>query len=175
MPQAKSQEWETPRDLFDALWERAGGYDCDPCCTPEQYTARRVLDNGGTICVPPTFSTLGGRVFIDGLTQPWHGRVFMNPPYGLALRKWVPKAVEEVRSGRVRSVDALLPAKTDTVWWQGYVARTIRDGQITGMAREAKGKYGGTATEIHFIKGRLRFGGAEQGATFPSAIVVWRR
>jgi len=31
-----------------------------------------------------------------------------------------------------------------------------------------------TATEIRFIKGRLKFGGAKQGAPFPSALAIWK-
>lgn len=29
------------------------------------------------------------------------------------------------------------------------------------------------ATELRFIKGRVRFGGSESGAPFPSVIAVW--
>ena len=173
---AQKSSWETPKDLFDALWEEADGFDCDPCCTPEQYTARRIMEHGtpvangldykGVICIPPPGDgmeyhidvPLRERVLIDGLAQPWHGKVFMNPPYGLALRKWVPRAVEMVKTGAAESVWALLPAKTDTQWFQAHVVPRLL---------EAPG-------EVRFLKGRLTFGGAPDPAGFASVVVVWR-
>jgi hypothetical protein len=34
----------------------------------------------------------------NGLVLPWHGRVFVNPPYGREIRLWVQKARAECRS-----------------------------------------------------------------------------
>lgn len=169
---AQSQDWETPQDLFNSLWNEFGGFDMDPCCTPEQYTAIQVFSRGGTICVPDGFNARevgGSRILVDGLTQPWHGKVFMNPPYGLALRKWVPKAVEEVRSGRVKLVVALLPSKTDTIWWQQYVLTSVRRYDDADYPAVVTGQ----ANDVRFLKGRLTFGGAPDPAGFASAIVVW--
>lgn len=48
----------------------------------------------------------------NGLDQSWEGeRVFVNPPYGNQISKWVKKAYEE-RLGAY--VVMLLPARTDT-------------------------------------------------------------
>ena len=47
----------------------------------------------------------------------------------------------------------LLAARPDTRWWHEWVA--------------------GKATEVRFVKGRLKFGGSESGAPFPSAVVVY--
>ena len=88
----------------------------------------------------------------DGLSLAWHGTVFVNPPYGRALAAWVAKARREVESGRARTVVALLPARPDTAYWHEHVA--------------------GRAT-VYFLRGRLRFGGSEQSAPFPSALAVW--
>jgi phage N-6-adenine-methyltransferase len=52
----------------------------------------------------------------DGLKQEWTGRVFMNPPYGREIGKWVRKAYEESRKN-AESVVCLLPSRTDTSWW----------------------------------------------------------
>lgn len=88
----------------------------------------------------------------DGLRQPWAPETcFMNPPYGREIGKWVKKAFLEAQKGA--TVVCLLPARTDTAWWHEYVMR---------------------AAEIRFVKGRLRFGGAANGAPFPSAVVVFR-
>jgi hypothetical protein len=83
---------------------------------------------------------------------PWHGTVFVNPPYGRTLAAWVAKAHEESEGGRARTVVALLPARPDTKYWHEHVA---------GRAA------------VYFLRGRLRFGGGEQGAPFPSALAVW--
>jgi phage N-6-adenine-methyltransferase len=90
----------------------------------------------------------------DGLRQPWTGRVFMNPPYGRTLGAWVRKALGSVRSGDAELVVCLVPARVDTAWWHDCVI-----------------PYG----EVQFLRGRLRFVGAENNAPFPSAVVVFRR
>jgi site-specific DNA-methyltransferase (adenine-specific) len=63
------------------------------------------------------------------------------------------KAWESVESGGAEIVVCLVPARTDTRWWHTYVTRG----------------------EVEFLPGRLRFGGAGNGAPFPSAVVVFRR
>ena len=89
----------------------------------------------------------------NGLLQSWHGeRVFMNPPYGKNIVQWVLKAVEESIKGAL--VVALLPARTDTKWWKNYVE---------GHA------------DLHFLHGRLKFGGAKHSAPFPSVLAVYYR
>lgn len=89
----------------------------------------------------------------DGLTKSWEGEsVFCNPPYGRELPKWVKKCYEESQKGAL--VVMLIPARTDTRWFHDYI-------------------YG--KAEIRFIKGRLRFGGSNQNAPFPSMIVIWQR
>lgn len=86
----------------------------------------------------------------DGLAQDWGQlRTFINPPYGRAIGRWVRRAREHAEGGGLAV--ALLPCRTDTQWW-GDVMK---------------------ATEIRFIKGRVRFGGASAGAPFPSCIVIW--
>ena len=86
---------------------------------------------------------------MDGLAQDWTKDVcWMNPPYGREIPKWVRKARDTARGGGV--VVALLPARTDTAWWLDVME----------------------ATELRFIKGRVRFGGAGP-APFPSVIAIW--
>ena len=87
----------------------------------------------------------------NGLTQNWGGEnVFVNPPYR-NLSEWVEKAYNESRKLRTKVV-MLIPARTDTKYWHNYVMK---------------------ATEIHFIKGRLKFGDSKNSAPFPSAVVVF--
>lgn len=87
----------------------------------------------------------------NGLAQDWTGQiVFMNPPYGREIRHWMRKAFESAQAGA--TVVCLVPARTDTVWWHTHAVQG----------------------EIRFLRGRLKFGQAKQGAPFPSAIVVFR-
>lgn len=96
-----------------------------------------------------------GRYFTrddDGLSQTWDAeRCWMNPPYGREIKEWMRKAYGSSLEGAL--VVCLVPARTDTAWWHDYAAK---------------------ATEIRFVRGRLRFGSAKHSAPFPSAVVVFR-
>ena len=90
----------------------------------------------------------------DGLAQTWTGVVWMNPPYGRTIKAWMKKAFEAWQDGA--TVVCLVPARTDTAWWHDYAAK---------------------ATEIRFIRGRLKFVRPNQksdSAPFPSAIVIFK-
>ena len=135
-----SVEWLTPRVVIDAvlrLWP--GGVDLDPCAET------RVHPN-----VPAaSYYTKED----DGLAElsPWHGRVYMNPPYGGHTReidKWVKKLVLSHTEGAVSEAVALLPARTETRWF-----RALREYPVC------------------FVAGRLSFGNTKDPAPFPSAIV----
>ena len=87
----------------------------------------------------------------DGLSQDWSGHVcWMNPPYGKYIYDWMKKAYEESLKGAI--VVALIPARTDTKYWHDFCMN---------------------ASEIRFIKGRLKFGNSNNSAPFPSAIIVF--
>lgn len=88
----------------------------------------------------------------NGLCYNWKNeRVFVNPPYGQhELKLWVAKAYWESRSNGAVVV-MLLPARTDAMWFHEYAMRG----------------------EIRFIRGRLRFQGAEYNAPFPSIVLIF--
>lgn len=86
----------------------------------------------------------------DGLAHDWQGTCWMNPPYGRDIDKWIAKAADSAADGA--TVVCLVPARVDTGWWWDYCR----------------------FAEIRFLRGRLRFGEAESGAPFPSALVVFR-
>lgn len=86
----------------------------------------------------------------DGLSQKWGGVCWMNPPYGREIGKWIRKAHESAQNGA--TVVCLLPARTDTAWWHDWV--------MSG--------------EVRFLRGRLKFGGHNNSAPFPSAVVIFR-
>ena len=89
----------------------------------------------------------------DGLRQDWsQHRVFCNPPYGRQMREWAKKCCEAAASGAL--VALLAHARTDTIWFQDWVYNK--------------------ASEIRFVRGRLKFGAGTQSAPFPSLIAVYR-
>ena len=88
---------------------------------------------------------------VDGLQQDWQGVCWMNPPYGQEIGKWVEKAYRSAKEAGA-TVVCLLPARVDTRWWHDFCAKG----------------------EVHFVKGRLKFGGAKNSAPFPNAVVVFR-
>ena len=87
----------------------------------------------------------------DRLNGDWGTRTFMNPPYGNEIGKWLKRAYEESQKGK--TVVCLIPSRTETRWWHDYVMK---------------------ASEIRFLRGRLKFGGSKVNAPFPSAIVIFK-
>ena len=127
--------WATPEEWFEYL-NLEFKFTLDPCCVPETAKCRRFF-------TPEE----------DGLTQSWEDeRVFMNPPYGRELPKWMEKAYTEARDNGALVV-AFVPARVETLWWHRYAVK---------------------ASEIRFPIGRVKFVGADASAPFPIAIVIFR-
>lgn len=109
---ALKDEWLTPPEILQEL----GPFDLDPCApikrpwpmAAEHYT---IEDNG--------------------LAQPWHGRVWCNPPYGLEAARWLD------RLARHGNGIALIFARTETRMFFDHVWRR--------------------ADAVLFIEGRLHF------------------
>jgi site-specific DNA-methyltransferase (adenine-specific) len=121
-----TDEWATPAEIV----AKYGIFDLDPCATSENAKAPRYFTREQ-----------------DGLKQVWTGRVWMNPPYGREIGKWVKKASE---CGC--EVICLLPARTDTRWFHDYCL-----------------PFG----KIEFLRGRIKFGNSPHPAPFPSMIVIF--
>lgn len=127
---SKSDNWETPQDFFDKVNEEFH-FTLDVCATDQNAKCRNYYT-----------------IEQDGLSLPWTGTVWCNPPYGSVINRWVKKAAEAACT-----VVMLLPARTDTSWFHDYI-------------------YG--KAEIRFIRSRLKFGNADR-APFPSMLVIFRR
>jgi phage N-6-adenine-methyltransferase len=128
---SRTDEWPTPNDLFlqlDAVFH----FTLDPCASPENAKCARYFT-----------------IEQNGLAQPWDGeRVFMNPPYGRDIGKWMKKAADSKAL-----VVSLVPARTDTRWWHEQVV--------------------GGGGLVVFLQGRLKFGDGSGAAPFPSALVIF--
>ena len=130
---SNTDDWPTPAEYYARL-SKLFNFTLDPCSSASNHKC------------PDYFDTAA-----DGLSQSWQtvGAVFMNPPYGREIGKWVKKAYEESRKGT--PVVCLLPARTDTAWWNDYCTKGL----------------------IKFVRGRIKFGEATNSAPFPSAIVIF--
>jgi len=132
MLKAKSTNWETPDRLFDNLNKKF--HFTLEVCASSNPRCKIYYDKDS-----------------DGLKQPWSGRVFVNPPYGPPIRKWLEKALEELPHCEV--IVMLLPVRTDTKWFHELVLKKAK---------------------IRFLKGRLHFGNIKNSAPFPSMVVIFR-
>jgi phage N-6-adenine-methyltransferase len=131
---SNTDDWATPQETFDRLHEEFG-FTLDACACPANAKCARYFTREQ-----------------DGLSQEWAGVVFMNPPYGRQIGKWVQKAYESAVNGT--TVVCLLPARTDTRWFHEYCL-----------------PHG----EIRFLPGRLYFGDGKGRAPFPSMVVVFKQ
>lgn len=123
-----SDHWATPPDVIAALECEFGGFDLDPCCRAETAKAPRFYVEAD-----------------NGLSKPWPGKVFLNPPYSKPA-PWLEKAISETAKGIASLVVALLPVRTDTRWFHNLVKEH---------------------SEIRFIQGRVRWIGW-QGTPIPA-------
>lgn len=104
-----TNEWLTPRWITDRL----GEFDLDPCAAdPRPWDIGRV------------------NYTERGLSRPWFGRVFCNPPYGRHAGVWMQQFL-----GHGVGV-ALIMARTETAWF---------------------GEVWAAAHSIFFLTGRVRF------------------
>jgi DNA N-6-adenine-methyltransferase (Dam) len=92
--QGITTNWLTPPKLLQQL----GTFDLDPCG-----------------CAGMPWRTATTTYFLpehNGLTEPWHGRVFCNPPYGPNVGDWANRMAEHGNGVM------LIFARCDTNTWQ---------------------------------------------------------
>lgn len=103
MASSKSDEWETPQDLFDKL-NSEFHFTFDPCSQEYNYKCEKHYTKKE-----------------DGLKQDWTGEiVFCNPPYGKTIGLWVEKCWREHKENGT-TVVMLIPSRTDTKWFHKYI------------------------------------------------------
>lgn len=97
----KSDDWYTPPEVFDALGLT---FDLDPCSPGAEHwvPARKVYTKAD-----------------DGLSQPWEGVVFMNPPFGgrFGHVPWMERFFDH------RNGVAIVRAYTSSSWWHDLMPR----------------------------------------------------
>ena len=111
--EGETNTWFTPKWLIDDL----GPFDLDPCTQtfrPHDTANRHICEDAGG----------------DGFAEEWKGRVWLNPPYGREIGKWLSK-LQEHGNGV-----ALVFGRTETKWGQRCIE---------------------SADAVNFIRGRLSF------------------
>lgn len=116
---ARNDRWLTPLPLIEAV----GPFDLDPCGAPGHPTA-------ATVYTPETHG--------DGLSMPWDGLVWLNPPYGRAAYAWLERLSRHAPGGI-----ALIFARTDTAMfhdlvWDRATALLFLRGRVTFLDPEGK-------------------------------------
>ncbi|MCP4988535.1 MAG: phage N-6-adenine-methyltransferase [Colwellia sp.] len=137
---SKEEKWQTPQSLFDKLNEEFN-FTLDPCCQHDSAKCEKYY-------TPVE----------DGLSQSWESEtVFVNPPYGRELRKWVEKCYNEGQQENTKVV-MLIPSRTDTTYFHDFIYHK---------------------SEIRFIRGRIKFINPTtklegNSAPFGSMVVVFK-
>lgn len=85
----------------------------------------------------------------SSLLKEWGSRSFVNPPYS-NIFNFLQKGYIEYTKGKL--IVFLIPSRTDTIYWHKFVMK---------------------ATNIRFIKERLRFNNSKNTAPFPSCVVIF--
>lgn len=105
-----NNEWYTPSHFVEAARTVLGGIDVDPASND---IAQK------TVLAEAYFTKQD-----DGLSKPWPGRVWLNPPYSRQLiGKFIDKLLEELGSGHTRAAIVLVNAQTDAAWFQRALLR----------------------------------------------------
>lgn len=107
-------EWYTPDEYLDAARAVLGGFDLDPASSDAAQ------------------EKIGAAAYYtkedDGLKKPWHGRVWLNPPYSQPLiSHFIDRLCEAVESSEIDAAIMLTHNYTDTRWFHraAHVADAI--------------------------------------------------
>jgi hypothetical protein len=114
---SESVDWYTPPEIIVGAHLVLGEIDLDPASCAEaneQVCAKRIYT-----------------VQQDGLTKPWKGRVWLNPPYGKNddwesnQGIWSRRLIEQHEAGIARSALLLVNAATGNAWFEALWAYPI--------------------------------------------------
>jgi phage N-6-adenine-methyltransferase len=142
---SRTDDWATPQWLFDRLHAEFN-FKLDVAASAKNAKCPVYISE-------------------DSLSKDWKelcdptGAIWMNPPYGRTIGRWLEKAYLTARQGR--TVVTLIPARTDTKYWHSFVWDNIKHVPREGV-------------QARFLPGRLKFGQATTPAPFPSVVVVFR-
>lgn len=135
-------EWYTPAKYIDAARAVMGGIDLDPASS---------LIANQTVQAAMYYTAED-----NGLSRPWSGRVWLNPPYAQPLMGLFCGALRDaLESGTVTEAISLTNNATETAWFADLLAN---------------------AAAVCFVRGRIKFvdmSGRESGAPLQGQVVVY--
>jgi len=125
----------THPDLWRPIARHIGGFDLDPAagCEPSPIADDRYTKED------------------DGLTSPWYGTVWLNPPFsnkGL----WYKRLVDHYNNGDVKRAVALGPGDISTDWFHNWFT---------------------TSDKIAFLDGRDWYLAEGNSPTFSTQVGLW--
>lgn len=137
--------------IIEAVRESLGGIDLDP--------ASHAFAN--SVVKAAAFFSIRD----DGLSQDWHGKVWLNPPFS-QWQYWVPKIISEWKSGRVESMCVLSATRTLTAQYfsdihESCTAMCVLRGRIPFWGERASTPDDGHAVFYfgqHFVRFASVFG-----------------
>jgi phage N-6-adenine-methyltransferase len=166
MLSSNKMDWQTPAVLFDKLNKMYGPFDLDAAASEKNAKCEQYYCEGDD-SLSLSWNKYAYNVLVyEGMPPlpppPIIKNVFLNPPYGRSIGKWMEKAAEEAKKGC--TVVCLIPSRTGSVWFQNAVSN---------------------ATEVLFLKGRVTFEiapgqpvldkkGKPMAAPFDSAVIVFK-
>jgi hypothetical protein len=114
-------EWHTPQEILAPVRQVLGEIDLDPASCAMAQTRVQAR----------TYYTLAD----DGLTHPWHGTIFLNPPYKHAeVTRFIAKLFQELDAGHTTEAILVVNNVTQTDWFQAVATRAeavcFPDGKI---------------------------------------------
>lgn len=142
----KSNEWYTPAKYIEAVREVMGSIDLDPASCAlanETVKAARYYDEA-----------------MNGLEQQWHGRVWLNPPYGNAvsnthgigaMRAWTGKLIAEHKAGNVNQAVLCCTLENGARWfnWLWDYIVCFPDHKVRFKALNPSDKWDGKYSHFH--------------------------
>jgi len=151
-------EWYTPSNIIESARSVMGSIDLDPAsCEVANETVKA-----------KRFHSIQN----SGLSSPWHGNVWLNPPYSQPhIAQFMAKLAKELNSGKVKQACVLVNNATDTEWFhtlascssaicftKGRVRFIDENGKPSGAPLQGQAiAYCGGAVKC-FIKSFLEFG-----------------
>ena len=156
------QDWQTPDWFYNELCQERGikAYDTDPATNKDNPLGCK------------TFYTIED----DGLSKPWYGNVFINPPFGWGYYQnkwvyftglWVIAAWNRVfkldSNDDIKRVTMIIPASVSTQSFHNYL----------WCYHDARTRPG---IRVNFYPKRIKFKGSKMVAPFNTMIIdMWRQ
>ena len=131
----ENDEVATKPELWRPIAAKVGGFDLDPAagCEPTPIAETRYTEAD------------------DGMSSPWFGTVWLNPPFSEKTR-WYKRLVDHIDRGAVERAVAVAPADPSADWFHDWFA---------------------TAAVIGFLDGRDWYLASGNSPSFQTMLGVW--